>query len=227
MSDIKKVKAVSLILDWNLWPRHESGDLDSTNLKRMKVALTANIELPPVIADKKSLRIIDGFHRVTAYLSVFGDDADIMADFRQYKNDAEMFVDSARFNSAHGLPLSPKDRAHTILKARKFKIPMPIIAEAIGMSKEQAKAFLEKRTAKTQNGESIPLPGGALSLAGKTLTKTQQEKIKGINGMKAASNAKILLNELDVGAFIINDNFIKTLTQLKEKIDKILQEVGE
>jgi len=61
--NIKKVKAIELIFDWNLWPRYEAEDLDSTNLRRMKSAILAGITLPPIIVNKKDNRIVDGFHR--------------------------------------------------------------------------------------------------------------------------------------------------------------------
>ena len=226
MGTLKTMKAIELIFDWNLWPRYEAEDLDSTNIRRMKEAIIAGIELPPVIVDKDSLRIVDGFHRTTSHLKVFGDDADIKVDLRKYKNDGEMFLESARLNASHGLPLSPQDRAHVIVKAKRFKIPYPAIAEAIGMEQDKMKDFLKKRTAKTKDGRTIPLSGGAMPLAGKTVTKKQEELIEGINGIKASSNAKILLNELESGAFVITEKLIINLKQLNSVINKILVEVG-
>lgn len=222
----KKLKAIELVFDWNLWPRYEAEDLDSTNLKRMKDALRAGIKLPPVLINKKDYRIVDGFHRTKAALSVFGDGAEIDAEIKDFQNDAEMFLESARLNSIHGLPLSPQDRVHVIIRARRYKIPIPIVAEVLGMDKEKVMSFLESRRAYTKEGESIPLPSGASSLAGKTMSKGQEELVKGINGMKASSNAKILLNELKAGVFIINDNFIVTLRELNNKITEILEGVA-
>ncbi len=226
MGTIKTMKAIELIFDWNLWPRYEAEDLDSTNIRRMKEAILAGVELPPVIVDRKSLRLVDGFHRTKAHLKLYGDDADIKVELRDYKNDGEMFLESARLNASHGLPLSPQDRAHVIVKAKKFKIPYPAIAQAIGMDNDKMKEFLEKRTAKTRDGRTIPLAGGAMSLAGKTVTKKQEELIEGINGIKAASNAKILLNELESGAFVITEKLIQNLKQLNSVIKRILTEVG-
>lgn len=224
---IKKVKAIELIFDWNLWPRHDSEDLDSTNLSRMKTALIAGITLPPIIINKKDNRIIDGFHRTKTVLNLYGDEAEIMADIRDYKNDAEMFLESVRVNNNHGLPLSPKDRTGVILKARKFKIPVPIIAEALGMDIESAKRFLEKRSARTKSGEVLPLSGGCLSLAGKTLTDTQENYVRGgVPGTSAQLYARLLLNALNADAVVYTDKIVETLKELNIKIESIISEVA-
>lgn len=222
----KKVKAIELVFDWNLWPRYQSEDLDSTNIRRLKSAIVAGIKLPPVIVNCKDNRIIDGFHRVTSYLSLYGDEAEIEVEYRDYKTEADMFVDSAKLNNQHGLPLSPRDRAHVILKAHKFKIPIPIIAEALGMNGDEAKEFLSKRSAKTKAGETVLLSGGSLNLAGKTLTEKQIDYVQKTPGTSAQLYAKLLLNALNADAIIFNDKIINTLKELNSKIDKLLLEVA-
>ena len=221
----KTIKAIECIFDWNLWPRHEAGDLDSTNLKKMKCALLAGVKLPPIILNKKDNRIVDGFHRVQAVLSLYGDGADIKVEFVNFKNDAEMFLESARLNNQHGLPLSPRDRVYVIVKARRFKIPMPVIAEMLGLNKDEAMAFLEKRTAKSKSGETIILSGGAMNLAGKVLTKKQEYYVKHTPGNTAQSYATILLNSLDGDMIIYTEKIIETLKKLQKKIEKVLLEV--
>ena len=128
---IKKLRAIELIFDWNLWPRQAVQRLDSTNLARMKEALRSGFELPPIIANKKDLRIVDGFHRTKAYLSVLGDEAEMKVDLREYDSDAAMFLEAGALNAYHGLTMSPKDRAHFIITCRKYKIPPAAIAEAL------------------------------------------------------------------------------------------------
>lgn len=224
-NQMKKIKAIELVFDWNLWPRHKSEDLDSTNLRRIKSAILAGIKLPPVIVNKKDNRIVDGFHRTKAYLSLFGDDVEIDAEFKDYKNDAEMFMDSARLNNQHGLPLSPIDRAYVIDKARKFKIPIPIIAEILGMNGEEAKTFLEKRSAITKTGERVLLSGGCINLRGKVLTDKQLDYTRHAPGSSAQLYSRLLLEALNADAIIFNDKIINTLIELNKKIDKILLEV--
>ncbi len=220
----KKVKAIELVFDWNLWPRHEAGDLDSTNLSRMKNAVLAGVKLPPIIVNERDNRIVDGFHRTRNVLNIYGDSAEIDAILKHYDSDAEMFMESARVNNQHGLPLSPRDRVHVILKARRFKIPIAAIAEALGLDPKEAKSFLERRTAKSKTGETIPLSGGALSLAGKILTEKQETYVKSCPGTSAQLYARLLLNALKADAIILNDGILATLAELNTKIEKILAE---
>jgi len=223
---IKKIKAIELVFDWNLWPRQAVQKLDSTNVARMKEALRSGFTLPPVIVNKADYRIIDGFHRTKAHLAVFGDDAIMEVELREYKNDAAMFLESGMLNSHQGLPMSPKDRAHFILKCRRFKIPPAAIAEALHMDVKKMKDFVAARSAKISTGEVIPLPAGARNLAGKTLTVQQEHFAKTANGCIPEMYISMLINALDADACLLTDNTMKRLKELYNIIGLILDEAA-
>jgi hypothetical protein len=107
-----------------------------------------------------------------------------------------------------------------------MKIPVPAIAEALGLDPEEAKAFLIKRTAKNKMGETIPLSGGALSLAGKVLTQKQEDYVRSCPGTSAQLYARLLLNALKADAVILNEGILATLLELKNKIEKIIAEAA-
>ncbi len=223
-----KIKAIECILDWNLWPRRE-GELDSTNLKRMREAMEAGIILPPIIVNKDDMRVVDGFHRVTASLSVFGDDAEIDADVRAYASEQEMFLDAGRFNAIHGLPMSPLDKAHFIIKARRMKIPAPEIAKALGMQADAMKEFLEKRSAIVKStGEKIPLAYGAQHLStaenGKELNSNQEAYARTATGNAPMMHARMLLKALKADALKLRDSDIELLWDLSAEIAKITED---
>lgn len=214
-----KMKALELVMDWSLWPRYEANDLDSTNVNQLKEAIKAGVALPPIIADKNSFRIIDGFHRVSAYLGLFGDDAEVDVELREYSNDTEMFIESARINSSQGLKLSPKDKVHVMLTLRRKKIPLAKIGEILGMTKEKVQSFLEKRTATVDTGEKIPLSAGAMNLAGKKLTKEQEKYARTANGMLPIVNARLLLNALRANSYPLTEKEINVLLELRDAIN--------
>ena len=218
----KKLKAVELILDWNLWPRHEANGLDITNINRMVEALNAGVDLPPVIVNSSDYRVVDGFHRVRAHLKAFGDDATIVADVRVYESEADMFQESVEYNARHGLALTPKDRAHAILKARKFKIPYSAIASALGMSESKLKTFLEKRTATAPTGEKVALPHGASALAGKKLTEKQLHFANHTSGNLPIMHASMLINALNADGMELDDKACAKLKELYDVIGEIL-----
>jgi hypothetical protein len=218
-----KIKAIECVLDWNLWPRHEAKSLDSANIRQMKEAMEAGITLPPIIVNKDDMRVVDGFHRLSAILALYGDTAEIEADVRVYASEGEMFLDAGRYNSIHGLPMSPMDRAHFILKARRMRIPAPAIAEALGMQASTMKEFIEKRSAVVAStGEKIALPYGAAHLStaehGKELTEAQEHYARTTNGNAPMMHARMLLNALKADALTLSEKDIATLKELAEEI---------
>jgi len=218
-----KIKAIQCVLDWNLWPRHEAQSLDSANIRQMKEAMQADIILPPIIVNKSDMRVVDGFHRLSATLALYGDEAEIEADVRVYETESEMFLDAGRYNSKHGLPMSPMDRAHFILKARRMRIPVPAIAEALGMQASTMKEFIEKRSAIVKStGEKIPLPYGAAHLStaahGKELTEEQEHYARTTDGNAPMMHARMLLNALRADALKLRENDFTLLKELAAEI---------
>ena len=220
---VRKVKAVELIFDWSLWPRHKAESLDSTNLRQIRDALRAGVLFPPVIISH-DMRIVDGFHRTRAVLDVGGPGATICAEVRMYKNDADMFLDAGRLNN-HGLKLGPIDRAHFILKAQKMSIPNEAIASVLGMDREKMIEFVNDRTAINPDGETIPLPAGARNLAGLVLTREQEHFARTANGCLPGMYARMLINALKADALTIDRNTMKLLGELSREIELALDGV--
>ena len=217
----KQVKAIELILDWALWPRHDAHGLDSTNITRMREALRADVTLPPVIV-ASDMRVVDGFHRTRAHLQEYGDKAKIRVDMRVYESEADMFVDAIRYNAVNGLPLSPKDRAHAILKARKLKLPMSVIAMALGMSESSMKEFLAKRTATNPDGEKIALSYGARELAGKQLTEDDMPFVDSGGPSVAGMYASMLIKALEAPSLVFSEETKERFRTLCALIDRVL-----
>ncbi len=225
MEKISKVKALSLVVDWSLWPRHEANSVDSANIRKIKEAYFAGCILPPIVIDAKSRRIVDGVHRHKAVLSVFGDEAEINVIEKDYKNDMEIFIDSIKLNNIHGLPLSPRDQIHCIIMLRERlgkKIPWSDIAPILGMTDERAQKFYEERSATSPEGETVPLPGGALMLAGKTLTKNQEKYRDSSSGILPIVYARMLIRALDAGIFPDNEDEKEICLVMIDKIQAII-----
>jgi hypothetical protein len=218
-----KIKAIECVLDWNLWPRHSAQSLDSANIRQMKEAMEAGVTLPAIIVNKDDMRVVDGFHRVSAVLAQYGDEAEIEADVRHYESEAEMFLDAGRYNSIHGLPMSPMDRAYFIIKARRMKIPAPAVAEALGMQASAMKEFLEKRSAMVEStGERIALPYGAAHLATAEhegqLNEAQEHYARTTDGNAPMFHARTLLKALKANALNLTEKDIAVLKELAMEI---------
>ena len=154
---MKKIEVSKLILDFNLYPRVQ---VDSQHAGYMVESLRAGLELPPVVVDEKSLRVIDGFHRVTAVKRFDKEKGTISAVFKKYSSEGEMFIDAMRYNATHGRTLTQYDRAHCILRAEELKLELDIVAGALSISVNKVKELRVHRI-----GEFIS--GGGSSMKGK------------------------------------------------------------
>lgn len=187
---MKKIKAAKLILDYNLYPRVT---IDSQHTSYMVESLKAGLELPPIIVDEKSLRVIDGFHRVTATLR-HNKNETIMAIFKKYKSETEMFVDAMKYNATHGRTLTQYDRAHCILRAEDLSIDLDTTAKALSISLDKVKELRTRRVGeliltgrikRKAKGtfSNIQLKRTIQHKAGKVLTKQQVEVNSKLSGM--------------------------------------------
>lgn len=223
---MKKVRIIELVLDWNIWPRHTNQRLDATNLAKMKLAIKSGYALPQPIVNAKDMRIVDGFHRVTAYKELFGDDFEIEVVLRDYLNDAAVHLDAGRLNDEQGQALTPQDKVHFILKCRRLKIPVKAIADALHSDSDYVKNMIAKRTAKTQSGQTIALPHGAKALAGKKLTKEQEDYVHRTDGNVPEMHTRMLMDALKSNSVIFTDKTYTKLKELYELLEEILKDAG-
>lgn len=108
--------------------------------------------LPPVIVQKSTGVLIDGFHRVAAAKHVGkyqfpAEEIDIP--------DTELFSEACRRNNAHGLPLSKSERNEAIVKLYREGWKQEALGELWGMSLGQINYIIgaDKRTGKISPGE--------------------------------------------------------------------------
>lgn len=134
-----KVPLPSLVLDWGLYPRHE---VDGSHVMDLVRALEAGESIPPVIACETTGKVVDGFHRCKANERAFGAEAEVDVEWRQYENEAEMFLDSVRLNARHGQKLTKVDMTRCLLKAGDLHIDPEIIVGALAVTSEPDWDFL-------------------------------------------------------------------------------------
>lgn len=208
-----------LVLDFELYPRH---DVDATNVREMVHALEAGIELPPILVDRASKRVVDGFHRVYAARRRGGDEATIRAELRDYADDAAIFAEAMWINARHGRRLTPWDRARCILLARKLGVSDEETAARLQITRERLAEFAMERTATAPNGDLIPLKFSSVpSLSGRTLTAEQVEANEHAGGMRAGYYASKLYLALESGLVDWEDN------RLVARLEQIYRFLGE
>lgn len=216
---MRKLKAAELVLDFDLYPRN---NVDTHNVKNLSDALVAGMELPPVIIDRKSKRVIDGFHRVKAHLRVYGDDCEIEVIEKAYKDDAEMFLDAMRYNASHGAKLDSCDRTRCTIIAERLSIPLEAVAGALHMPVANLGELKADRTA-TAGGLSVALKRTIRGFAGRKLTKRQVVANDKLSGMNQSFYANQLIELLEAGMLDVEDEkLIERLRLLHGLLDGVL-----
>lgn len=223
---VVKMNVSELIEDLDLYPRVQ---VDSQHAGYIADALRNGNELPPIVAESKGKRIIDGFHRVRAYRRVYGDDHQIDVDLRTYRSEADMFADAMRLNASHGRCLTRVDRARCLLKAKqRFRMSLKTVSSILGMSVESVKAIGEGRVAtNAATQEKVPIKRTIQHVAGHELTDRQLEANSKLSGMEQAFYANQLIeliesDLLDMG----NANLLERLEHLMQLLNGMFASIG-
>lgn len=180
-SQRKRIPIAKLVLDFNIYPRHK---VDSTHVKHLAETMQAGHTLPPVIVDAKTMRVVDGFHRVRAARSLHGAEATMLCELRTYATEADVLADAIRLNAAHGRNLAPWDRARCIMLAEQVGLEGPRIAELLCVRIESLELKKVTRFAEYHN-EPVPIKRTISHLAGQELTPQQVTANERAGGMTA------------------------------------------
>lgn len=216
------MKIAELVLDFDLYPRAE---IDRQHVGYMVSALSAGAKLPAIIVDKASNRIVDGFHRYRAYQRFLGDDGEISVVLKKYDSEAAMFSDSMKFNAGHGRSLTTFDRTHCILRAETLGLTVEQIAEALSLTVDAIGELRSDRVGKLRavsggSSEPIPLKRTIRHMAGRSLTKEQNEANNKLSGMEQLFYVNQLILIIEAGLLDMeNENLMAGLLKLAGLIE--------
>jgi hypothetical protein len=126
--NMEDIKVSELIRDDTLYPRER---VDWAHVQQMIDAAEAGATFPPIIACRRTKRIVDGRHRVEMTEKACGTDATVAVIFKTYATDEEYFLDAVRYNSQHGLTLSKEDKIHILCLASRLQISTDLTAAAL------------------------------------------------------------------------------------------------
>jgi len=219
---MQTIKAAELVLDFDLYPRN---NIDQHNVRCIMDAMELAIEMPPVIADRKTKRVVDGFHRVRAALKR-DPDGTVTVIFKMYRTEAELFLDAMRYNAAHGARLDPCDRTRCLLISERLSIPIEAVAGALHVSEGKLGELRQTRTATTSAGLEIPLKRTIRHMAGRRLTKAQCQVNDRSSGMNQTFYANQLIDLIESNLLDKEDGkLLERLRKLHELLDWLLAAV--
>lgn len=214
------MKASELIEDLTIYPRNQ---VDEFWISSLAHHLRNGAIFPPVLADKKSKKIVDGFHRCRAYTRVYGPDCDIPCETMVFKNEAEMFVESLRRNGTHGKPLSTVDRIMSVNRGQQLGVSLEVIASVLNIEPVRLGAKTELRTVRGPGGEVIVIKA-AMNRGNGHYNFEQKHAAQ--NGFgKISLYAKLLNNLLRLNILdLAYGNVLEDLYLLRDTLNELLPE---
>ena len=189
----ERVSIADLVLDYTLYPRH---NIDSVHVADLVCALAAGSRLPPIVADRRSRRVVDGFHRVKAVQRYAGDNAEVEVEWREYEDDAHLFADAMKSNSTHGQKMRRIDQTHAILRAESLGLEVEVVAEALRLTIDRVKE-MKMRSAIDPAGGLVPVKPGLRWLKGQQMTPEQYEGNRRQGGLGIIATIRQVRNLLE------------------------------
>jgi ParB-like chromosome segregation protein Spo0J len=174
------VQIDELVLDWSLYPRNGVNEL---NVARLVNAILTKVKLPPMVVEKSTKRIIDGFHRYHAYMKA--EVSKVEVTYKVYNSEADVFTDAIRLNIGHGIPLDSYTIKRAILRFQTYGYSREQISEIVHLPPARIEDIERGFASSSDSGEPIALKGGLSHLSGKALSTEQQEVNRHYSGKQA------------------------------------------
>jgi len=165
-----KVPLAQIIVDETLYPRHK---VSAGNVALLKEALRSGATLPPVVLDAKTKKVIDGWHRIEAVRSLYGEGVAVDAELRDYDTKQDMVYDAVHLNAVQGYKLTTWDRVRSIVLLTELDADEERIQRALGITKEKLDKLM-LRIADGPHGVKVPLKGSMRDFGGQKITAAQE-----------------------------------------------------
>ncbi len=208
----RKIKANLLIKDFSLYPRAQ---IDPYHVRAMVEALKAGELFPRILVDAKSMRVIDGFHRLSAIQRHLGLDALVECTVMDFVSETEMFEAAMHLNSAHGRSLDNYDKARCLQLGQEFGIAKEKLADALRITTQTIEKMLLTRF--TANGQVLKRT--LAHLAGNTATDAQMSYNRKAGGL----DQLFYINQ--VIALLESDSLDWGKEQVKSRIERLRQAI--
>lgn len=221
------MRVSDLVEDLTVYPRAQ---VDTQHVTHLAAALEAGNTLPPLIADRKSNRLVDGFHRRRAHLQVFGIDALVDVELRRYKTEAELLTDAVTLNTNHGRNLTKVEQLRNTLRLQDMGVDDRVIAVALHTTPARVQT-LRLRVATVIDGDGNEhqeaLKRSTLHFAGRTMTADQVKAQATAPGVSYTFLIRQLQEALEFGLINGADGrVIVALTGLEALLVRYLAEQG-
>lgn len=214
----RKVKASELIEDFSIYPRNCVFDGHVYDLAE---SIRSGAAMPPCVADAKTLRLTDGFHRRRAWVRVYGDDAEIETMLVGFSTEADMVCDSIARNAAHGRRLTTADIARCATLGKKFRISRERLSGLLHVTRDRLTEIVGTRCASGPTRDVV-LRRPMAHLADKRLTRAQESVADHVGGQTAMYHVNVLIKLIESKSLPDDENLLARLRQLHGFIGEVI-----
>lgn len=220
----ERYKAAALVEDMELYPR---GAVSSHNITKMRESIRAGVRLDPVIADRNTRIIVDGFHRRRAVLAELGADADIEVVFKDYDGRNAILAEAIKINDRHGMRLTEQERVQCAVRCEELGFSHEEIAGILHVTVGTISNWMVSKIGhykiSASQGRKVALKPALRHLAGFELTREQAEANTHVAGNHLAFMAKQVRILVESGSVDWeNEASIKELIALQKALVKHL-----
>lgn len=160
---IAKIKCDAVLLDEEKYMRQK---IDDVHVGRIRGAIKSDPKkIPrPIVEQLKdgTFRVVDGTHRITAYIRELGSECEIKMEVRTYTSESDRIMDAIGDNGTHGLQFSVYDTGRVLRMAREASMDMFAVYAALGFTREAADRIIRRSRpvvlvegAKTDNPDEV------------------------------------------------------------------------
>lgn len=222
MTEPRTIPVATLVEDFDIYPRHE---VDSAWVADLARALQAGAVLPPITVEKRTLRIVDGFHRRRAHIKAFGAETAVQIVEQTFKSEAALIEACVAANSAHGRRLDSTDRTRAALMLSKVGVAPTRIAVVLNTTQNHVEQILmrvvvvegERRPAKRS---LWPEKDGTPRI----ITAEQYTVHQSSSGWDHAQTIRTLIRDIEAGLVDVEAH-AELLRQLRAVLDVALEPV--
>jgi hypothetical protein len=205
----------TLVLDETLYPRHA---LSAVNVSAITEALRAGEVMPPVLIDAKTTKVVDGWHRITAYEKLYGAEYAVPVIAKIYRNKAAMLSDAIAANVARGADLTRWDLTRCLVLADEVGLSIDTLAGLVKWRPERLVTYRESRMAKTPDNKRMEIKRSIRHKWGQKLTAAQVEANEHLSGMSPLFHVNQLVMLLESGLMPEDTNARDRLAHLSNLI---------
>ena len=231
------VKLSELIEDFDIYPRHS---VDSAYVSELARAIQAGVMLPLARVDKKTKRIVDGFHRVRAWRKVLGRGDEIEVDLRSYASEQDLLKEAIELNAAHGRKLDQQDRSRSALLLERHGVTVKEISVVLRTTEQRVQELINVRVVLVKpppagegdDGKAAPEKRPAKPVAypqpgepPRELTPEQYRVMESSGGHRTAQTVTQLTRELEAGVVDLSAPGLREkLWKLHDVIASVVEE---